>query len=148
MKKRIPWNKGLTKEEDPRIKKSGFQPGHIGFTFWKNKKIYPHMKKALLRASIGRTPYNKGVFSKNTSYSAIHKYLVRNFGKANFCINIYCNHTSIRFDYALIKGRKYTHDINDYIRLCRKCHLAYDSRKKNYHNKDNVIKGINQVLKK
>lgn len=62
------------------------------------------------------------------SYSAVHKWLVNNFGKANRCENINCpQRPSRRFEYALI-GAAYTHNKNCFKMLCIPCHRSYDSR--------------------
>lgn len=57
---------------------------------------------------------------------AMHQYLHKHYGDPKECENPYCDHKSKFFDYCLKKGRKYSKDINDYLRLCRGCHRKYD----------------------
>lgn len=65
---------------------------------------------------------------KNTkpSYTTIHMWLNRTFGKANRCESNLCEKKSKYFDYALLKGRKYERRRKNFIMLCKKCHQAYD----------------------
>lgn len=89
----------------------------------------------------GQTPWNKGMtgytnggtfmkgqdhphWQNNPSYSAIHKWIVRNFGRANYCSNDEC-HKAKRYDWANISG-EYKRDINDWRQLCRSCHTKLD----------------------
>lgn len=60
------------------------------------------------------------------SYSAIHKWLRRNYGNATKCENKQCLRTSSTFDYALISGRNHSHSRENYVMLCRQCHKIYD----------------------
>lgn len=63
------------------------------------------------------------MLSKNPSYSAVHKWLSRNFVKTQTCNN--CN--SDRFiEWALKKGKQHTHNRKDYLCLCSSCHKKYD----------------------
>lgn len=57
------------------------------------------------------------------SYNAIHTYLRKHYPKAGACEA--CGKEG-RTDYALIKGRSYSRDRNDYMELCRRCHVFYD----------------------
>jgi len=65
----------------------------------------------------------KGTRGQSTGYSAIHLYLRRHFPKRGICDE--CGRTR-RTDYALIRGRKYSRNREDYRELCRQCHNAYD----------------------
>jgi len=58
-------------------------------------------------------------------HAAIHVWLAKNKikKKCEFC-------NSIKFiDYALIRGLKHSHNINNYMTLCRSCHMKYDRQK-------------------
>lgn len=62
-------------------------------------------------------------------YTAIHKANLRAFGKAAKCENRDCSHDNTnqkRFHWALIKGRRYSRNREDYIQLCPSCHGKYD----------------------
>lgn len=56
------------------------------------------------------------------SYSAIHYWIYRHFGKAKVCTD--CGSDN-RVEWANISG-KYKRDIKDYKQLCRKCHAKFD----------------------
>lgn len=62
----------------------------------------------------------------NASYSAFHTWLKINFGKANKCEGDDCRQNSNKFDYALIHGKEHDHKRENYIMLCRSCHVRYD----------------------
>lgn len=58
-------------------------------------------------------------------YDALHSRLRRSNGNAKYCSH--CDGKNAkRFEWALIKGRKYSLDISDYIPLCPSCHRHYD----------------------
>lgn len=59
------------------------------------------------------------------SYSSVHKWLVSHFQKTN-CAN--CDRKT-GLDWALLKGKKYDHNRDNFIVLCRSCHLKYDYTK-------------------
>jgi hypothetical protein len=54
---------------------------------------------------------------------AFHKYLGRHHPKTGICDQ--CG-AAAKTDYALIHGREYSRNRNDYRELCRKCHAGYD----------------------
>lgn len=65
----------------------------------------------------------------DASYSAIHKWLINNFGKPTHCENKHCPKLlPIRFEYALI-SEEHTHSRLNYRMLCVQCHRSYDSRR-------------------
>jgi hypothetical protein len=58
-------------------------------------------------------------------YSKFHKIINKENKKAGVCS--FCKQTGKKkYEWALIKGREYSQDINDYIELCVKCHRNYD----------------------
>lgn len=60
-------------------------------------------------------------------YDSLHRYLRKTYGNANFCSNPDCQTKNPkRFEWALIKGKKYSKIITDYIPLCCPCHRRYD----------------------
>jgi hypothetical protein len=64
---------------------------------------------------------------QGNQYYRIHEKLVRYNGNAKYCSNKACNYKNPkRYEWALIKGREYSLDINDYIPLCPSCHRKYD----------------------
>lgn len=87
-----------------------------GFTSWNKGKKY---SRSNFR---GINHFNwKG---NNPNYSAIHKWIVRNYGSATFCSNDLF-HVSSNYDWANISG-KYNRDLSDWKQLCRKCHVNLD----------------------
>lgn len=63
---------------------------------------------------------------KRASKASKHCWLRKNHGRPSYCMNSLCLGTSKWFDWAKKTGRKYTHDPNDYLWLCRQCHHKYD----------------------
>ncbi len=61
--------------------------------------------------------------SKNPSYSSVHKWLDKNFIKSKKCDHCYGGKF---IEWALKKGRKHTHNRNNYKCLCSSCHKRYD----------------------
>lgn len=64
---------------------------------------------------------------EGAKYRSIHSWIARNYGKANKCENKNCEKKSKYYDWALIKGKQHAHDINNYMMLCKSCHLKYDN---------------------
>lgn len=58
-------------------------------------------------------------------YDALHSRIRRKYGNAPLC-TLCDNRNNYRLEWALIKGREYTFNINDYIPLCASCHRKYD----------------------
>jgi len=74
----------------------------------------------------------------NITYTSLHTYIRYRWKRATHCENPDCiyprkNAAGItlrkpkRFEYALIHGKKYTKDRENYIMLCPSCHRKYDS---------------------
>lgn len=80
----------------------------------------------------GNKPHNfKGGYS---SYSAVHGWLRYQFGSANMCESETCSGISKKFDWALVKGKEYDHKRENFIQMCRSCHMKYDCTE-NYRQK-------------
>lgn len=76
----------------------------------------------------GDTPYNKGKPSllkkDNPGYEALHEWVERWFGKPKKCE--YCKTEFAKiYDWAN-RSNQYLRNRDDWIRLCRKCHMRYD----------------------
>lgn len=68
--------------------------------------------------------YNWG--GDNTSYSGIHKWVARHKGQPRLCEK--CgNENQKRYEWANI-DHQYRRVLDDYMRLCCKCHQAYDKQ--------------------
>lgn len=59
-------------------------------------------------------------------YQSIHIWIRSNYGRANMCESLACNHKSVNFEWALIKGKTYIHNRKNFMMLCRSCHHKYD----------------------
>lgn len=68
---------------------------------------------------------NVGGISKS-EYSAIHSWIRSRYGKANKCEAKDCKKTGKRFDWALLRGKKYAKNVKNFWQLCRPCHKKYD----------------------
>lgn len=71
------------------------------------------------------------------TYGIVHYWLRQNYGKPNKCLNLDCKGISTRYEWALIKGRKYIRKRENFMRLCRSCHAIYDRNKNICFNTDN-----------
>ena len=74
-----------------------------------------------------------------SSYASFHIWLSKHHGRPKRCQNIDCVYPRknargklmmkpSRIQWALIKGKKHSHNINNYIGLCASCHKLYDLR--------------------
>jgi len=70
----------------------------------------------------GGIPHNyKG---DDVGYGALHAWVTRHKGKPSLCEHCGTTHAK-RFEWANIDG-KYNRNLDDFIRLCKKCHNTYD----------------------
>jgi len=93
-----PWNKGLTKNRDNRIKKQAGRMEGSNNPNWKGNSI--------------------------KSLSSLHSWIARYKSKPLFCEK--CNKKK-PYDLANISG-EYKRDVNDYKWICRSCHMNEDGR--------------------
>lgn len=69
----------------------------------------------------------------NVSYIGLHNWINNQLGKPSLCEN--CETTSSkRFDWANISG-EYKRDLDDWVRLCRRCHTLVDGIGKHLRNR-------------
>jgi hypothetical protein len=97
---------------------------------------------------------NKGRFTKGlnhynwrgskATYPAFHCWLRSNFGSANKCENPNCLGISKNYDWALIHGKTYDHIKDNFIQLCRSCHVKYDMSEE---TKKKISKGVSKQRK-
>ena len=92
------------------------------------RECYYKINKGRRRSTFGiygkSTPNWKG---DDVKYQGLHKWLRNHYGKADKCENVNCSKKSNTFDWANVSG-EYKRDINDYIKLCRSCHINMDRR--------------------
>lgn len=61
------------------------------------------------------------------SYANCHNWLRRKHGRATRCDNPNCKIPNPqRFEWALLKGRTYSKNVEDYMQMCASCHRIYD----------------------
>jgi len=58
-------------------------------------------------------------------YDALHRWVAKQLGKPNICYNCGLKDTNRQYDWANISGN-YIRDLNDWIRLCKSCHVLLD----------------------
>jgi len=100
-------------------------------------KICQYTDKKGVRYSIstefkkGQTPWNKGIDFYPSTYKgdavgmrALHNWVARKLGKPNKCQH--CGTvTAKRYEWSNI-SRQYKRSLDDWQRLCTKCHMNYD----------------------
>ena len=75
-------------------------------------------------------------------YFRIHNWLSYHHGKAFKCENELCESKNPKkFEWALLKGREYTKDRNNYIMLCPSCHRKYDYKEETRSLQSKIAKG-------
>jgi hypothetical protein len=73
-------------------------------------------------------------------YDDLHRKLRRENGNAKHCS--FCSGVGAkRFEWALLKGKKYSRDIKNYIPLCPSCHRLYDYKEEQGINHSKKMKG-------
>jgi len=111
------WTKERRQQARSLMKNNKFALGH---------KLTKEHKAKLVKHNEKHWAWKGG----QASYSAIHKWLVKNYGSANKCENPQCKQKSKSFHYALLFGKKYVHIRENYKMLCVSCHKIYDA----YHS--------------
>lgn len=96
--------------------------------YWKGKKLPKHVVEA-------RTGKNHWAWKgSKVSKKQLHSWLIKHYGrpsKCKHCGKINNMEGKSILDWANISG-KYKRTINDFMPLCRKCHVAYDKPKQLY----------------
>lgn len=62
---------------------------------------------------------------KEEKYSSVHVWLSRTYGPANHCEKCGSSESG-RYDWAHIHGTPMSQNRNNFMPLCRKCHIEYD----------------------
>ena len=62
-----------------------------------------------------------------SEYISIHSWLSRHHGSPKHCVHCLST-TEKRYEWAIKKGCKYEKNIDNYLRLCKKCHHKYDGQ--------------------
>ncbi|MCK5022772.1 MAG: hypothetical protein KAS04_01230 [Candidatus Aenigmarchaeota archaeon] len=92
---------------------------------FKGKKWSAEHREKVIEATTGEKHW--AWCGDSISYIALHRWVERHRGKPQKCEH--CGTTEKGwYDWANISG-EYKRDLNDFIRLCRKCHRAYDKKR-------------------
>lgn len=78
--------------------------------------------------------WNKGIFKEKAHYNSIHRWVQKNFIKADIC-ELCQREDGKNYEWANISG-KYRREKTDWMRLCVLCHRNYDLEHKkgiDYH---------------
>lgn len=78
-------------------------------------------KRRQTMLSKGKDHHN---YKEDASYSAVHYWIARRYGKAKQCINCQVEDKS-RYFWANVSG-EYKRDISDWLELCASCHSKFD----------------------
>lgn len=96
----------------------------------KQPKLKP-VKKGYRNPPIRKGSKNGMWKGRSASYESIHQWLKSNYGKPRKCSkcgieNLVAKNGKNCIEWALKHGKKYSHNVNNYKILCRKCHARYD----------------------
>lgn len=113
----------IAKQDDPRhghVKGQGvrFLKGHSH----RRKVVSPETRAKLAAANSGEKNY--GWRGNDASYRALHGWLCQHYPKTGICEE--CGEKKAKTHYALIHGRAYSRNREDYRELCVGCHMRYD----------------------
>jgi hypothetical protein len=91
---------------------------------YKRPPFSKEWKANIAKGSMGNTSHWKG---DKAGYWARHRWLDKHIGRPKKCDH--CGDTTkSRYEWANISGN-YLRDPDDYLRLCKKCHVAFDKGK-------------------
>ncbi len=115
------------KWQDP-IYREHMKKAHLGQKVWNKGK-----KTGLVPKSAFKKGHNAGVLHPNwqgdkVNYRDLHNWIVKWRGQPDSCEN--CGRTNLKghsIHWANV-DHKYRRVLEDYIRLCAKCHKQYDKR--------------------
>ncbi len=125
-KGRTPWNKGLIGTAlKPR---TGWEIVCIVCGKSKYYELNEHKKR--VRKYCSPACYHLDSQKEELSYSGLHAWIKRQIGKAKVCE--ICNSTDT-VDWANV-SHKYKKELEDWIPLCRKHHIAYDKGRLTINN--------------
>ena len=125
------------KEKMSKIKKEQWKNPLYRIKMLKRKQrkyTLEHKEKARQRWLKDKNPRWKG---DNIKYGGLHDWIILRLGQPDKCE--FCGKTGLkgRFIQWANKTGKYLRDLDDWIRLCAKCHYHYDKKYKNNFGKNN-----------
>jgi|SRR6185312_3960695 len=110
----------------------------MGKGIYKHKPLSEEHKRKIGLSSKGRkaspvtkkkmSVWQKGIYrTSKPSYGTLHWRVVQLYGKAKQCTNYMCAGQCRTFDWANVSGEYL--NTEDFIELCRTCHIAFDKAK-------------------
>ena len=91
----------------------------------KREGVYKKIGQAVSLSLIGKTgEMARRWLGDNAGYHAVHKWIYKEFGKANCCENCGIVHKK-KYHWANLSG-KYTREKDDWKQMCGSCHKKYD----------------------
>ena len=64
--------------------------------------------------------------SKSQEYNTLHKRIRKKLGTPSLCVHCSKTDTDARYHWAHVHGAPYDDEESSWIRLCPRCHAAYD----------------------
>ena len=100
---------------------------YSGTGFKKGNKYYESGKATQFKKEETMAEKNVNWKGDNVGYHGLHKWVARKLGKPSYCA--YCQSTDIKAYYWANISHAYKRELSDWVRLCAKCHSAYDHGK-------------------
>lgn len=101
------------------------KPLNFGKSHWEKRKFCNRKCEANYRVG-KKNELAPGWKGENVLVYSKHKWLYKNYGKANKCENIKCEGKSEWFEWAKKTECEYEKKRENFMMLCRKCHRKYD----------------------
>ena len=114
-------NKGALGYKHSEEAKRKMSESHTG------KHLSEKVKQNLSKIHLGEK--NKMWKGDKVGYIALHEWVSRNLGKPRICKMCNFKSENTRQFHWANKSRQYKRDLEDWIRLCVKCHKVYDLNK-------------------
>lgn len=113
-----------------RDKKGKFIKGFHYNSKTEFKKGKPSPRKGIRKPGwVNKTSFKgrKSLWEKDVrEYQSVHRWILKEAGQPKVCD--FCRDTTSKLYHWANKSRKYQRDRSDWLRLCHKCHRAYDNR--------------------
>lgn len=113
-----------------------FKKGHAAWN--KGKKGFKMSLESRMKMSKSSSLRSKNLYSEEKNgrwkgdkvgYDALHQWVRRHLGKPGACEHCEKTGLSGKYIHWANKSHEYKRELSDWIRLCAKCHKAYDAPK-------------------
>jgi len=123
-----PWNKGL---KGWRSIKDIKRIGKITSEKLKGQKLSEKHKRKLSQNKLGKYKEQESWNWKGdkVKYHGLHRWVPKHLGKPTKCEHCKKDGLTGKLIHWANKSGEYKRDLNDWLRLCAKCHKKYDSKK-------------------